>query len=71
MTPNPYQEFSRMQSADRVQRAYEDSLAKQAKKIKPRNPNGSDSAHRTMVGLLVTWAVFMTVMVGLWVWLGI
>ena len=65
MTPNPYQEFSRMQSADRVQRAYEDSLAKQARKA---NGHG---VHRTVVGLLVTWAVFMTVMVGMWIWLGI
>lgn len=64
MMPGPYHEYGRQQSADRVEQAYRDGLAKQARKAK------GNGAQRSVTGLLITWAVFMTCMVGLWVWLG-
>jgi hypothetical protein len=68
MMPNPYQEWSRIESARRVQEAWKEGQAKDArKKIRPRNPEGH--VHFTIYGLLITWALFMTIMVGLWVWL--
>jgi hypothetical protein len=69
MMPGPYHEWSRMQSADRVEKAFKEGRAKDVRKrIKPRNPNGH--VHLTIYGLLITWALFMTIMIGLWVWIG-
>lgn len=69
MMPNPYHEWSRLESSERVHKAWEQGRAKDVrKKVKSRNPNGH--AHLTVYGLLITWALFMTVMIGLWVWIG-
>jgi hypothetical protein len=67
MMPGPYHEYNRQRSAERVEQAYKDAQAKQAKRVKPRNPEGP--ARFTIYGLLVTWAIFMTVLMGMWVWL--
>jgi hypothetical protein len=65
--PGPYHEYNRQQAAERVQKAWEEGRAKDVrKKIKPHNPEGH--AHFTIYGLLITWAIFMTIMIGLWVW---
>lgn len=67
MMPGPYHEYNRQKAAERVEQAWKDGQAKQAKKVKPRNPEGN--VHFTIYGLLITWAIFMTVFIGMWVWL--
>jgi hypothetical protein len=68
MMPGPYHEWSRMQSAERVEKAYKEARARGVRKRIKRSPEGR--AHLTIYGLLITWALFMTVMIGLWVWIG-
>jgi hypothetical protein len=69
MMPGPYHEWSRIQSSERVEKAFKEGRSKDVRKrIKPRNPQGV--AHLTIYGLLITWALFMTAMIGLWVWIG-
>jgi hypothetical protein len=50
--------------ADRLREAEADRLAKS---VKPKREGITD---RTITGLLITWAVFMAAMVGLYTWMG-
>jgi hypothetical protein len=67
MMPNPYHEYNRQRSAERVEQAYKDGQAKQAKRVKPRMPEGE--VHLTVYGILTMWAIYMVIFIGLWVWL--
>ena len=61
--PGPYHEYNRQRSADRVEEAYRDHRVREARRAK------GNAAQHTIAGLLITWAVFMTIFIGMWVWL--
>jgi hypothetical protein len=61
MMPGPYHEWSRIESSERVRKAHEEGRAKDVRKT----TNGL-----AVYGLLVSWALFMAAMIGLWLWIG-
>jgi hypothetical protein len=63
--PGPYHEFSRQESARRVEQAHADRLAREARKAK------GYAGQRGGVGMIVTWTVLLTAMLGLFVWMGL